>query len=67
MEGQTTCKIFLEKKKSIKNFNQFIFVTAIVNPKVPAGSNDSVKRFNFDYSYQSHDVSQILITYFFLF
>ncbi|XP_055694171.1 kinesin-like protein unc-104 isoform X11 [Lutzomyia longipalpis] len=29
--------------------------TCIVNPKVPPGSNDSVKRFNFDYSYWSHD------------
>lgn len=30
--------------------------TAITNPKVAAGSCDSVKRFNFDYSYWSHDV-----------
>lgn len=29
--------------------------TAITNPKVPPGSNDSVKRFNFDYSYWSHN------------
>lgn len=29
--------------------------TAIINPKVPPGTNDSVKRFNFDYSYWSHD------------
>ncbi|XP_055706381.1 kinesin-like protein unc-104 isoform X11 [Phlebotomus papatasi] len=29
--------------------------TSIVNPKVPPGTNDSVKRFNFDYSYWSHD------------
>lgn len=31
--------------------------TAITNPKVPPGTADSVKRFNFDYSYWSHDVS----------
>lgn len=31
--------------------------TAITNPKVPSGTSDSVKRFNFDYSYWSHDVS----------
>lgn len=31
--------------------------TAITNPKVPLSSNESVKRFNFDYSYWSHDVS----------
>lgn len=31
--------------------------TAITNPKVPQGTSDSVKRFNFDYSYWSHDVS----------
>lgn len=32
-------------------------MTAITNPKVAAGSADSVKRFNYDYSYWSHDVS----------
>lgn len=32
-------------------------MTAITNPKVPPGTADSVKRFNFDYSYWSHDVS----------
>lgn len=32
-------------------------MTAITNPKVPPGTADSVKRFNYDYSYQSHDVS----------
>lgn len=31
--------------------------TAITNPKVPPGTADSVKRFNFDYSYWSHNVS----------
>lgn len=31
--------------------------TAITNPKVPPNSNESIKRFNFDYSYWSHDVS----------
>lgn len=31
--------------------------TCITNPKVPPNSADAVKRFNFDYSYQSHDVS----------
>lgn len=31
--------------------------TEIINPKVPPGTNDSVKRFNFDYSYNTHDVS----------
>lgn len=34
--------------------------TAITNPKVPPGTSDSVKRFNFDYSYWSHDVSVCL-------
>ncbi|XP_035790792.1 kinesin-like protein unc-104 isoform X6 [Anopheles albimanus] len=29
--------------------------TCITNPKVPPGSCDSVKRFNYDYSYWSHD------------
>ncbi|XP_037039908.1 kinesin-like protein unc-104 isoform X6 [Bradysia coprophila] len=29
--------------------------TAITNPKVPPGTADSIKRFNFDYSYWSHD------------
>lgn len=32
-------------------------MTAITNPKVPPGTADSVKRFNYDYSYFSHDVS----------
>jgi kinesin family protein 1 len=32
-------------------------MTAITNPKVPPGTVDSVKRFNYDYSYSSHDVS----------
>ncbi|KAG5677928.1 hypothetical protein PVAND_007642 [Polypedilum vanderplanki] len=31
--------------------------TAITNPKVPPGTSDSVKRFNFDYSYWSHNQS----------
>jgi hypothetical protein len=31
--------------------------TMITNPKVPPGTADSVKRFNYDYSYYSHDVS----------
>lgn len=30
--------------------------TCITNPKVPPNSADAVKRFNFDYSYWSHDV-----------
>jgi hypothetical protein len=30
--------------------------TVITNPKLPPGTSDSVKRFNFDYSYWSHDV-----------
>ncbi|XP_032306996.1 kinesin-like protein unc-104 isoform X7 [Drosophila ananassae] len=29
--------------------------TAITNPKVPPNTSESVKRFNFDYSYWSHD------------
>ncbi|XP_041780884.1 kinesin-like protein unc-104 isoform X4 [Anopheles merus] len=29
--------------------------TCITNPKVPPGSSESVKRFNYDYSYWSHD------------
>lgn len=33
-------------------------MTAITNPKVPPGTADSVKRFNYDYSYSSHDVSK---------
>lgn len=33
--------------------------TAITNPKVKPGTADSVKSFNFDYSYWSHDVSII--------
>lgn len=39
--------------------------TAITNPKVPPGTSDSVKRFNFDYSYWSHDVSFNLFIYFY--
>lgn len=31
--------------------------TCITNPKVPPNSAEAVKRFNFDYSYWSHDVS----------
>lgn len=31
-------------------------MTAITNPKVPSGTTDSVKRFNYDYSYWSHEV-----------
>ncbi|XP_030368963.1 kinesin-like protein unc-104 isoform X7 [Scaptodrosophila lebanonensis] len=29
--------------------------TAITNPKVPPNTSESIKRFNFDYSYWSHD------------
>lgn len=29
--------------------------TCITNPKVPPGTSDSIKRFNYDYSYWSHD------------
>ncbi|XP_067626494.1 kinesin-like protein unc-104 isoform X12 [Eurosta solidaginis] len=29
--------------------------TAITNPKVPPNSSEAIKRFNFDYSYWSHD------------
>ncbi|KAL9914671.1 kinesin family member unc-104 isoform 2-T2 [Glossina fuscipes fuscipes] len=29
--------------------------TAITNPKVPSNSSEAIKRFNFDYSYWSHD------------
>lgn len=32
-------------------------MTAITNPKIAPGSADSIKRFNYDYSYCSHDVS----------
>lgn len=35
--------------------------TVITNPKLPPGTSDSVKRFNFDYSYWSHDVSSIIL------
>lgn len=34
-------------------------MTAITNPKVPPGTADSVKRFNYDYSYYSCDVSSM--------
>lgn len=47
-------------KISISLFGFPIFFTAITNPKVPPGTADSVKRFNFDYSYWSHDVSEKL-------
>lgn len=30
--------------------------TAITNPKVPPGTADAIKRFNYDYSYASNDV-----------
>ena len=42
-------------------------MTAITNPKVPPGTADSVKRFNYDYSYQSHDVSIIFLKTFYIF
>lgn len=46
-------------------------ILAITNPKVPPGTADSVKRFNFDYSYWSHDVSipinHFLVTPFYMF
>jgi kinesin family protein 1 len=35
----------------------FVVVADIVNPKVPPGSKDATKSFNYDYSYWSHDVS----------
>ena len=38
--------------------------TVITNPKLPPGTADAAKRFNFDYSYWSHDVR--LIEAFFL-
>lgn len=37
-----------------------LYSSAITNPKVPPGTADSIKRFNFDYSYWSHDVSTFL-------
>lgn len=40
-------------------------MTAITNPKVPPGTSDSVKRFNYDYSYSSHDVSRNFVSFFF--
>lgn len=36
-------------------------MTAITNPKVPPGTADSVKRFNYDYSYFSFDVSLLVL------
>lgn len=33
--------------------------TVIVNPKAPAGSKDSAKSFNYDYSYWSHDPTDV--------
>lgn len=39
------------------------FFVAITNPKVPPNSSESVKRFNFDYSYWSHDVSFFFVFY----
>lgn len=48
-----TREISRESKCIIEMFDN---TTVITNPKV-APSEDSVKRFNFDYSYWSHDVS----------
>lgn len=42
-----------------------LFFAAITNPKVPPNTSESVKRFNFDYSYWSHDVSSSLLSPFF--
>lgn len=47
-------EISRESKCIIEMFDN---TTAITNPKVPPGSSDAIKRFNFDYSYWSHDVS----------
>ena len=40
-------------------FDNFFFLTVITNPKVPPGTKDGAKSFNFDYSYWSHDVSTV--------
>lgn len=32
--------------------------TSITNPKVAPGTSESIKRFNFDYSYWSHNVNK---------
>lgn len=50
-----TREITRESKCIIEMYDN---TTAITNPKVPPGTSDSVKRFNFDYSYWSHDVSE---------
>ena len=34
--------------------------TVITNPKVPFGSKEATKSFNFDFSYWSHNVSVLL-------
>uniref|UniRef100_T1PDE8 Kinesin-like protein unc-104 n=2 Tax=Musca domestica TaxID=7370 RepID=T1PDE8_MUSDO len=46
-------EISRESKCIIEMFDNT--TTAITNPKVPPNSADSVKRFNFDYSYWSHN------------
>jgi hypothetical protein len=41
--------------------------SVITNPKVPAGTKDAVKNFSFDFSYWSHDVSNIILLLSFVF
>ena len=57
MDGHTT-SIYYNKYCFEKQLTDFVFIIlAITNPKVPGGSKEAIKSFNFDYSYQSHDVS----------
>lgn len=58
MSGNMTGEIFFKfEMKSI--YLTHILFQAITNPKVAPGSADSVKRFNYDYSYPSIDVSSL--------
>jgi len=56
MTGATTGKETSPQNEFSLDYFYFHFV-AITNPKVPPNTSESVKRFNFDYSYWSHDVS----------
>lgn len=60
-------QVILKKNMNVKRNEKTAFLIefflffplAITNPKVPPGTSDSIKRFNFDYSYWSHDVSKM--------
>lgn len=55
MCGNTTCKFSLHICFQVVN-SQSNFFLAITNPKMPPGSKDDKKSFNFDFSYWSHNV-----------